>query len=51
MKGVIKDRVYQEQFSTNDQLEAAVEREISTIDADKDLLRKICSSVSNRIKE
>ena len=48
---MIKDRVYGEKFTNIDELKAAIAREISVIDADKDLLRKVCASVTNRIKE
>ena len=48
---VMTNRFYQEQFSTIDQFKAAIEREVSAIDADKDLLRKVCLSVTYRIKE
>ena len=47
----MKNRVYQEQFTTINQLKAAIEREVSAIDADQDLLRKVCSFVTNQIKE
>ena len=47
----MKNRVYQEQFTTINQLKAAIERKVSAIDADKDLLRKVYSSVTYRIKE
>ena len=49
--GVIKDRVFTEKFDDIDQLKAAIEREVSIIDQDKDLLAKVCSSVTNRIQE
>ena len=51
VQGMLKNRVYQEKFTTIDQLKSAIEREVSVIDADKDLLCKVCSSVTNRIKE
>ena len=49
--GVMKDRVYTEKFKTLEDLKKIIKREALIIANDKELLKKVCSSVSVRVAE
>ena len=49
--GVMKDRVYTEKFKTLEDLKKIIKREALIIANDKELLKKVCSSVTGRVAE
>ena len=46
--GYIKDKVYQTRLKSIDELKRAVLREIRKLDGQKDLLKRVCASVTAR---
>ena len=49
--GVMKDRVYTEKFKSLEDLKKIIKREALIIANDKELLKKVCSSVTGRVAE
>ena len=48
--GVLKDKVYSRKPSTIEELKHVICEEIKAINADKELLQRVCSSVKDRLE-
>ena len=47
----MKHRVYADKIRDIDHLKDVIKREVNVIRADKDLLRRVCNSVTGRVEE